>query len=447
MKKILIAVATHNRKRVTELSLRNLASAALNADIVVWDDCSTEYSVEWLRGLVPNVVQSKQHCGIHALRGIQLWHFLRETTYQRIYLTDTDVIHDPHWQVVAEELLQRHKNPVCLFNTMCHARPMEPRLPGPTLAHERTTCPGVSVYLSREMVECIADRISVDNPGGSFGNWDFELMDHFVKKGYRFTHSMISYLEHFGAGGMHNADYFADTAVLPTHHLKNARDLILPYLISSSENAGERIIRAVTRSPVAARFDYRGFEIQQSPHCYGPFHYFLDTVRPARIVELGTGGGGFAVMLHDILKALGSANEFEIISVDSREQRSYRALVEKGIKQHRLDLNKAETVSFLKNEIQRAGITVVLCDGGNKPRDFGALAGSLKPGDFILAHDYAENGLVFRKDVHDRIWNWLEIQDSDVVEVAREHSLQPFLPLLFSPIAWLCMQKAGGNSK
>lgn len=438
---VLIAVATRNRRKITELSLLNLVSVSFNCDILVWDDHSSEYSVEWLKKLVPSVLQAPKRCGIHALRGIQLSHFLWNTNYERIYLTDTDVIHDPNWQVVAEELLLRHKNPVCLYNTMFHGQPMEARLTGPNPAYERMTCPGVSVYLCREMVESVSNWIDQERPENSFRDWDFDLMNRLLENGYRFTHSMISYLEHYGAGGLHNSDNFGDTAVLPTHNLKRARDLLLPYLLTNSEVPDGQIIESITRFGINGAFNYKGFSAQQSQYCHGAFQLFLNLVRPTRIVEIGTGGGGFTRMLFDILTDIELADNCQIISVDCREQPCHRALAQVGIRQILLDIESVEARNLIAHEIRGSGVTVVLCDGGNKAKDFSTFAGVIKDGDFIFAHDFSEDSTAFQKHMIGRLWNWCEITRGDVLEPVRNNQLQDSHRLLFSPIAWLCMRK------
>ena len=45
--------------------------------------------------------------------------------------------------------------------------------------------------------------------------------------------------------------------------------------------------------------------------------------------------------------------------------------------------------------IQEEGKTIVLCDGGNKIKEFNLLAKYIKSGDIIMAHDYASTDKYF----------------------------------------------------
>ena len=59
------------------------------------------------------------------------------------------------------------------------------------------------------------------------------------------------------------------------------------------------------------------------------------------------------------------------------------------------------------------GTTLLLCDGGDKRREFNTFAPLLKPGDIVGAHDLC---------IGDRYWAWSEISEADVEETCE---LQP----------------------
>lgn len=446
-KRILIAVSTCERRRTTAVSLANLSAFSLNADIIIWDDCSQEYSGTELEPYAKKVFRSPKRIGIHALRGLQIKFFLEDKQYERLYFTDSDVAHDPNWQCVAERLLLAHGHPVCLYNTRFHTRGAELPLDGLDAAFLRKTCPGVSLYLKREMVEEAVNALAPEHSAHWFSNWDGQFMNLIASRGHQFTHSQISYLEHFGAGGIHNADNFRDTANYPTPYLKEARDRCLPYLHADAVSPPPELIRFLSQFSVPGHFSYQDRRVQQNPQCLPVFALFLKLICPCRIIELGTGGGGFTLLLHDILKRLTLADRCEMVSVDALDSRSYRRLVEVGIRQIMGDLNDPELQGYLREVIGAPGLSVVLCDGGNKRKDFCIFAPFLKPGDYILAHDYAESLGIFNAALKERLWNWCEITESDIHEISRDQELEDFLPLLFSPIAWVCKRKARpGNS-
>ena len=55
-----------------------------------------------------------------------------------------------------------------------------------------------------------------------------------------------------------------------------------------------------------------------------------------------------------------------------------------------------------------------------------------------MAHDYASNKNNFKEEVKDKIWNWFEIQDSDVQLVMNEYNIvKSKYYEQFSSVAWL----------
>ena len=57
---------------------------------------------------------------------------------------------------------------------------------------------------------------------------------------------------------------------------------------------------------------------------------------------------------------------------------------------------------------------MVLCDGGNKPPELKVTVDIAKPGDFVLAQDYAPSRRVFKSKIHGKRWNRFEIADADL---------------------------------
>ncbi|MFX9065665.1 glycosyltransferase, partial [Acinetobacter baumannii] len=69
MSKLLIAVATYNRPHITELSLAMLREAMGSNDaLIVYDDCSSAYSVSWLKRYADEVIRMPQKGGIERIR-------------------------------------------------------------------------------------------------------------------------------------------------------------------------------------------------------------------------------------------------------------------------------------------------------------------------------------------------------------------------------------------
>lgn len=187
---------------------------------------------------------------------------------------------------------------------------------------------------------------------------------------------------------------------------------------------------------------YDGWGAQQNPNIFETFHYFLDEIRPKRILEIGTSIGGLTSFLNYTCKRL--SIDCNILSYDIHEHNWYKEMIDAGIDvrvENIFDSNytvvKQETIDFIKQD----GITLVLCDGGSKIHEFNLLSNFLKINDIIMAHDYAPNFDYFEEHIKYKIWNWFEIKDSDVQDAIDKNNLERFKYELFLNVAWLCMRK------
>lgn len=106
-----------------------------------------------------------------------------------------------------------------------------------------------------------------------------------------------------------------------------------------------------------------------------------------------------------------------------------------------LEFKSIESENKLRNIIQQDGCTLVLCDGGSKKNEFKLISPLLKIGDVIMAHDYSYNHKYFESHIKNKFWNWLEIQDDDIIEVSDKNGLYNFLQDDFINVAWVCKIK------
>ena len=58
-----------------------------------------------------------------------------------------------------------------------------------------------------------------------------------------------------------------------------------------------------------------------------------------------------------------------------------------------------------------------------------------------MAHDYSPSTEYFEEHINNKIWNWHEIQDSDIQESVSEYSLEPFMQEDFQQVVWVCKIK------
>lgn len=187
---------------------------------------------------------------------------------------------------------------------------------------------------------------------------------------------------------------------------------------------------------------YRGHTAQQNPNTFKVFHKFLNEIRPKRILEIGTGMGGFTMFLRTT--SIEVELDLDILTYDINGRQGYDSLKEYNIdvRTDNIFLNDySDVLSEVIDFIQQEGITVILCDGGNKISEFKILSKYLKTGDFIMAHDYAPNEKYYIEHIYKKHWNWFEIHDSDIEDAVNKYNLNPFMEDEFRTAVWVCKIK------
>jgi len=214
--------------------------------------------------------------------------------------------------------------------------------------------------------------------------------------------------------------------------------------------------------PVDGFFRYKNVPVHQSPDCLDVFRAFLLDKRFTHILEIGTGFGGFAMFLKDTLP------EVKLVTYDIERRDSYNLLWNHGVdaklKQvfseeinltdhnicyDQLDVNtvncypEAKLVDIeARSFLNEPGRKLIICDGGHKVSEFKCLAAFLKPGDFIMAHDYAESYDKFNTDIRNKYWDWCEIEEKYIEEPSKMYGLEFYQQSVFEKIAWVCKRKA-----
>lgn len=191
-------------------------------------------------------------------------------------------------------------------------------------------------------------------------------------------------------------------------------------------------------------FTYNNFTSMQNPSFMEVFTTFFEKERPKRLLEIGTAQGGTASFFRDKLNELG-LNESPILTFEVNTVKAHERLEKiEGITlshenifdQSYRNLEKPELISdFIKGE----GTTIVCCDGGSKINELNTISSLLKPGDFILAHDYSPNKEYHEEFMKGKIWDWIEIADKHINTEALK--LQQYDFDLFIKAAWCCFKK------
>jgi hypothetical protein len=163
-----------------------------------------------------------------------------------------------------------------------------------------------------------------------------------------------------------------------------------------------------------------------------------DGQRVARIIEIGTGPGGLSALLQLYCASAGAS----FITYDHWEHSGREAVFDRmGIDLRIRDLSHEFVRGEIAREVQQPGLSILLCDGGDKVEEVRTFAPFLKPGDLILAHDYATSTAEFDTRIRDRFWSCCEITDAEIASTIRSCALEPVLSEVFAPAAWMCSVK------
>lgn len=192
---------------------------------------------------------------------------------------------------------------------------------------------------------------------------------------------------------------------------------------------------------------YKGIMLQQHEDYQSVFSKLLETSKPARILEIGTGAGGLTLFLKDKLNEIG-LKETYILSYDintTNFDSTVHDLTNLELSKENLFGGGNDFIlqrnDLIEPYIKSEGLTIVLCDGGNKIKEFNQISPLLKGGDIIMAHDYCDNTESFESDYKDKIWNWCEIQQKDIQQICDQENLEDFMKEDFNKIVWVCKIK------
>jgi predicted O-methyltransferase YrrM len=154
-----------------------------------------------------------------------------------------------------------------------------------------------------------------------------------------------------------------------------------------------------------------------------------------KIVELGTGNGTFTWFLADQAKKYGTElHSFDIIEAKISVVRE--EIVAAGGNLYVTDVLSKPHPTVI--ELLKDGRVLLLCDNGNKIKEWHLYSSYLKEQDVIMAHDYfsGKKGTDAAKKHSKNVWRSIEITNRDIQKVNDRYNIQPFWAKEFSSVAW-----------
>lgn len=138
-------------------------------------------------------------------------------------------------------------------------------------------------------------------------------------------------------------------------------------------------------------------------------------------VEIGTHNGGFSFLLSSLFE--------KVYTIDSVDRGQAKNLEDKT------NVNVFVGDCFKREEIRDIILNnkcIVFCDGGNKIKEFNYFSRFLNPGSIIMCHDYARSKDHFKNNIKNKIWNWCEVTDKDLIL----NGFKRFTDVDFQTVAW-----------
>ena len=212
MKKIMLAMATYNRKEVLERTIVSLTQVKNieDVDIFIFDDCSTEYTKEDLKKMIPFAKQIVvRENNLRADRNMyQIHQDYINSNYDILLQVDSDVIfHKNFIEIIKSILSTQTKYPVfSLYNSSNH--PFVEK--GNSLEinkvafKEKHSIGGICVlFTDKNILKNILDNIPKERKSFAYDwYWSHKLQE----KGTPVMVSEQSFLQHIGVEGQNNKE-------------------------------------------------------------------------------------------------------------------------------------------------------------------------------------------------------------------------------------------------
>lgn len=189
---------------------------------------------------------------------------------------------------------------------------------------------------------------------------------------------------------------------------------------------------------------YKGVMMQQNENFPEYFKPFLERENFGNIVETGSGSGNFTRFIREHCNAetITTFDMYRPFLTDDLEKLGVKVVVKNVFGVQGTNEYMKEIDDEVKNAVISDKKTLVLCDGGNKPFEFKKLSKIIKPGDFIMAHDYVRSRELFTEEFKNNIWGWCEITEEDIKESCLENNLKDYIEINFSNVVWACKYKS-----
>jgi cephalosporin hydroxylase len=187
------------------------------------------------------------------------------------------------------------------------------------------------------------------------------------------------------------------------------------------------------------KYGFLNISVQQVPNALNVFQEFFKNESFEYVIEIGTSYGGLSLFLNE----QSNIHNFKFITYDISDVRIKKAWLDNKIPfDYRIeDCFSTNTSNFIIT-LLKENKCLLLCDGGNKVKEFNFFSKFITSGSYIMAHDYSTDKNYFDKNIRDKVWNWLEIEDADIMSSVDDYNLiKPEYYEKFKDVVWVCYKK------
>ena len=212
MKKIMLAMATYNRKEVLERTIVSLTQVKNieDVDIFIFDDCSTEYTKEDLKKMIPFAKQIVvRENNLRADRNMyQIHQDYINSNYDILLQVDSDVIFHKNFIEIIKSILSTQTNysVFSLYNSNNHLFVEKGNLLeiNKIIFKEKHSIGGICVlFADKNVLKNILETIPKDRKSFAYDwYWSHKLQE----KGTPVMVSEQSFLQHIGVEGQNNKE-------------------------------------------------------------------------------------------------------------------------------------------------------------------------------------------------------------------------------------------------
>lgn len=187
------------------------------------------------------------------------------------------------------------------------------------------------------------------------------------------------------------------------------------------------------------KYGFLNIPVQQVPKALNVFQEFFENESFEYVIEIGTSYGGLSLFLNE----QSNIHNFKFITYDISDVRIKKAWLDNKIPFDYTieDCFSTNTSNFIIT-LLKENKCLLLCDGGNKVEEFNFFSQFITSGSYIMAHDYSPDKDYFNKNIRDAVWNWLEIEDADIMVSVDDYNLiKPEYYEKFKDVVWVCYKK------